>query len=100
MRHEGKKRERIAIPPMDILAKPNSLMIGKLSSLLRWKISLAVKAGLVACRNPAMNRRTPTGQNTNHLPIRGQASVTSCPLHCMMMHRMGKSTMNSRMLTR
>ena len=53
--------------PVDRLAKPSSRTRANAARSLISKMLSAVNCGCATCRTPAMNSRTPTAQNTNHL---------------------------------
>src|SRR5690554_2192727 len=67
IRHSGTKKETIPTSPKQMLAKPNSRRIGKLSEPSILKICLAVNSGSLICFIPAKNKRSPTAEKINHL---------------------------------
>ena len=98
--HSVLNRDSMPAAPIEMFAKPSSFMIMKLSSPLIWKISLAVNAGFVTWRMPAMNSLTPTDQKTNHLPMSDQPGDVLCGAASMPMEMTGSISMKSRTLTK
>src|ERR1700749_4599125 len=61
--------------PVLVLAKPSSRTTGSGSALLMLNILSAVNCGFATWRSPAIKSLTPTAQNTNDSPTRGQIPV-------------------------
>ncbi len=68
-RNSCRKKDIRPIVPKLMLASPISRTIGKLLSSFSLKISFAVNAGLQNCFSPAVNKRSPMPEKTNHFNI-------------------------------